>query len=893
MSQKNDFPEVNTFTAENARRLSEESLSFPEMYAHEIAEMFDSDISLGHDRQSVKSLRSEYGDNTAAEIPVGFLHSLKRQLKNSLTVLCFFACIMFYFFRFDVWLLISAGGILLTVAFNALLEYKSGRIFSIVQGKSSPRTTVIREGKQFVTSSRSLVPGDVIVLESDSIVPADARLIESSSLMVLETPVNGTRSSVMKDARYIAKDKSRRIYENMVYSGSVVTAGRGIAIVCATGKNTLISAKISGDTSLPKQLKSVMTVGKAISFAAVISELLIMIFGAFGNVNFSDAFIVALAVGASSLCDTSFALAAYAEAKGISEAMKKGCIFRNLDSFEKIASCDTVMCGKEAAFPPETVSLRHIYTCFDLHELNRKSGQSVLDVVRCMLLCSSVTEKLYDKKPNAEPVYEGGEYTLPLLESAMNAGYTLEDAKKGFLRIDAEFDSQGEAKRVLGMMGSKTCVILRGSPENVLARCAGYRTDSKNYKLDAKARDRILADASEMARNQIPIAVAMGYTNAESLLDISAEKKLIFLGFAGFSAATRVDAASSVFRLNSSGISIAIRTDDTYYTAYNLAKSAGVLTNEGEICTDEILHDTDEGLFIADNEKYKLFTDLTDEEWLYILRLRNNNKHKVFAGISEISQLPVAEEANASFAISGKGSDALVSACDVRLTEGGFNLIEGVMKQSKLITKKILNIMQYMTVGFLTMFFWVLFSIMFNGVSPLRVQDIFIYGMLVNPIFCYSLAFSPENRKSLSEKTASLTPKSMIKGILVSLGYSIFSALLCIASPAVTGKNGVEGICISIITYVVSIYLFSLMTGESRSVIANKFYRNYNLIISFVFAALVTLLPIYVPAIRDLMGYAYVFPADSGVAAALPIILFLVIQGALLILENTSTKKKQ
>ena len=90
-----EYPNINTFTSASARRLSEEDLTFPEMYPHEVAASFGSDISGGLSVKQVRKLRGKYGYNIiSGEVPVGFI--LVKLNKNWCGVFVL-SSIMFYF----------------------------------------------------------------------------------------------------------------------------------------------------------------------------------------------------------------------------------------------------------------------------------------------------------------------------------------------------------------------------------------------------------------------------------------------------------------------------------------------------------------------------------------------------------------------------------------------------------------------------------------------------------------------------------------------------------------------------------------------------------------------------------------------------------------------------
>lgn len=898
-----EYPKINTFTAASARRLAEEDLTFPEMYPHEVAAYFGSDMTKGLTVRQVKRQRAKYGVNTAASSPaLGFSASFRRQTKNLLTVFLFFTLILFYFFRFSGELLAVAAGLAAIGLLNALLEHSAGKSIAAAASLSSPRVTVMREKKVFVTDSRALVPGDIILLESGNIVPADARLMECASFTVLETPVSGEKSAVQKDARFLASSKDDKVYANMVYAGTIVTGGNASAVVCATGANLTLRRKTQKDPrgGFPPYLKTALGIGRTLSIGAAAGEILFILAGAAAGALLSDIFIAALALGAASLCDTAFALSAAAMGKGIKDAIKGGGVFKNLASFRNIAEIDTVLCGKETAFLPKEIVLNSVYDCSEFFEYNARNKEKARAIIRYMLLCSSIKEKYKDKKvkkkrPKDAPVYEGSAFTLALLKAAEGAGYSLGEARENFYRIETEYDGFGEMCRVLGLLDGKSMVIVRGSPENVLKRCAGYRKEGKNIPLDEKSREKILSDAFAMAQTKVPIAVAAGYTAADSLRDMAVERKLVFLGFLGFYTSLEVENASAVFKCAQSGIETVAFTDDSYYTALNMAKNAGIIAGEDEICTARMISETEEGLFIANNEQYKLFVGCDENQLLYIQRLRKQNRHQVGAAVSRIEHTALAAEAHASFAASGDG--ALAHACDTILLEGGFDAVAEVIKQAKLITKRIADTLRFMPTGFFLFFFWGLFSLALHGEIPFGAKDVFIFGMFVNIIFSFPLSFAPsfsqENRKILAEKNHEVTLLSAVKGLFTSAAYSAPGALLCVLAGKIThgGENG--GIGPSLITFTSVLFLFSLMTGKSRSIFTNKFYRNYYTGVAFVLGFGITAFLTLPPAFPAFFGYERVPLTDAAMAASLAFIYFLCIQLLLLIKEMTAKNKKK
>jgi Ca2+-transporting ATPase len=136
----------------------------------------------------------------------------------------------------------DAAAIALIVVLNALLgfhqENRAEKAMAALKKMAVPVVKTRRKegsGK----SGRDLVPGDLIFLEAGNVVPADCRLIERANLRIQEAALTGESAAVDKEAAFRAEHPlplaDRR---NMAYLGTVVTYGRGLAVVTETGMAT-------------------------------------------------------------------------------------------------------------------------------------------------------------------------------------------------------------------------------------------------------------------------------------------------------------------------------------------------------------------------------------------------------------------------------------------------------------------------------------------------------------------------------------------------------------------------------------------------------------------------------------------------------------------------------
>ncbi|HEX3022677.1 MAG TPA: HAD-IC family P-type ATPase, partial [Lachnospiraceae bacterium] len=129
--------------------------------------------------------------------------------------------------------------IILNAILGVLQESKAEKSLEALKKMSAPSAIVIRDGNQVVIPSKDIVPGDIIILETGHFVPADARLITSVNLKVDESALPGESHAVEKEADLILNESTLLAdRNNMVHATSIVTYGRGSAIVTATGMHT-------------------------------------------------------------------------------------------------------------------------------------------------------------------------------------------------------------------------------------------------------------------------------------------------------------------------------------------------------------------------------------------------------------------------------------------------------------------------------------------------------------------------------------------------------------------------------------------------------------------------------------------------------------------------------
>ena len=554
---------------------------------------------------------------------------------------------------------------------------------------SSPQAHVLREGRAKKISAAALVPGDVILLEAGDMVPADARVMECSRLQADESAMTGESVPVEKGAHdRLPEEAALGDRTNMVLSGTMITAGRGTALVVATGMDTqmgrianLLLEDKEGDTPLQRKMGEI---SKSLSFLCLSVCAVMFGVGLIQGKNMLDMFLTAVSLAVAAIPEGLPAIVTIVLALGVQRMAARGAIVKKLPAVETLGCASVICSDKTGTLTQNRMTVQELWT---------PAGGHRRDALLAGCLCSDARLEWKAGAPTAvgDPT-EGA-----LVVAAAREGVDQEKEEQNWPRTaDLPFDSGRKLMSTIHARedGSWT-VFVKGAPDILLERCvAGPRGP-----LSAQDRRAVLEANEAMAQKALRvIAVARRELHIlpPGLEPRAVESGLTFLGLFGLMDPPRPEVKAAVARCHLAGVRPVMITGDHRATAAAVARELDIIRPGEWTVTGGELDFMPQEVLEEDIEKFAVFARVTPEHKMRIVKAWQKRGHVVAMTGDGVNDAPALKTADIGCAMGVAGTDVAKGAAHMILTDDNFSTIVSAIEEGRGIYSNIRKAIHYL-----------------------------------------------------------------------------------------------------------------------------------------------------------------------------------------------------
>ena len=760
--------------------------------------------------------------------------------------------------------------ILLNGILGFIQEYRAERSLAALEKLTEDEAKVVIGGEVRVIKAEDLVVGDVVLLEAGTKVPADLRIVRSFHLRAEEATLTGEGKDVLKTAAAAAGEVPLAKRTGMCYNGTVITGGRGRGIVVATGMDTelgrivgMMNKTEQEYTPLQKQLKHL---GKVLVILCAVVCLLVAGCGILLGGDRYEMILTGLSLGIASIPEGLPVVVTVCLALGVRRLTAANAIVRRLASVETLGSVTCICTDKTGTLTENR--MRTAYYRWGDQEYEPENPAARGSWGRDIALIIANCHSLYCDK---------GEFRGDATEVALMR--TLPGNVLSALRLPVEdeqaFDSERKMMSVFVRENRGTCVLAKGAPNRILAKCAYYRRENGDYPLDGATANRLLNEAAVAGKKGFRVlGLALKRGTAE---EAYREENLTFLGFAALADPLRPDAHDALRQARKAGIRSIMITGDQPGTALAVARSLELCKDDDEVVTGERLGSWD------DRELDHRLPHLA-----VVALASPADKKRIVDGLRRqgdicamtgdgVNDAPALKAADIGIAMGKKGTDVTREAADFVLADDRFATIVEAIFQGRGIYDNIRKFICYLLASNIGEIMVMLFSVLLLFPLPLLPMQILWLNLITDGLPAMALAMDPPDRELMARKPAvaksifadGVGKRIIIRGCLIGIVCfgSYLTGLACSGELAVAQTMAFQSLILCQL-----FYAFECRRGE-KTTWSSVLFGNGFLLITFIVSCGLQLLVVYHPFCQYFLNTVSLSPKEWGISvifAAIP-----------------------
>jgi len=797
---------------------------------------------------------------------------------------------------------IESIAIAIIVSFAILLgfiqEYRAERAIAMLRKMTAPTARVRRNGNEQSIAARDLVPGDIITITAGDKVPADARLLEAHNLQIDEASLTGEsqptnkRTDALVEQTLAVGDRN-----NLIYSGTTINYGRGVAVVVATGMQTEFG-KISGMLAALEEPKTPLQdnldrLGKILAVVALVIVLVVVALGVIRGAPLLDMFIFGVALAVAVVPEALPAVVTISLALGIQRMAKRNALVRHLPAVETLGSTSVICSDKTGTLTKDEMTARKLWVSGRIVEVSgtgyAPEGEFLVDAQK--FEPAGALRKLLEAAvlaSDAELLENEGRWQVKgdssegaFLTLAGKAGIRKTELENQQPRVDEiPFSSERKRMTTLNRGAAGTTAYSKGAPELMLAACNRQLVNEKTIALEAADREKLLRIAAAMGAEALRV-LAVAYKPDAEVTD--AETGMIFLGFAGLMDPPREGVAAAIETCNAAGIKPIMITGDHPETGAAIAKELGLLTN-GRVVTGPQLQAMSDDELEREVGTIEVYARVSPEQKIRVVAAWQAQGAIVAMTGDGINDAPALKKADVGIAMGLTGTDVSREAADMTLTDDNFASIVGAMAEGRRVFNNIKKYLMYLLSANIGEIGLMVAATLANLPLPLTAVQILYINLATDGLPALALAVDPPDpqlmRMPPRDPQRSIFSRPVVALMLVGGLWSMCANLFVFVTTLRAGRPIEEAIAMTFIALVLMELLKAYnFRSDRRSLVSSPFANRWlNLAVIWELALLIAI--VHIPTLQLLLGTFSLTLSDWAFVAGMALTIIPVLEVA-------------
>ena len=602
--------------------------------------------------------------------------------------------------------------VLVNAVIGALQEGRAEHSMEALRKMSSLKVRVVRDGTEAIIEARDVVPGDVVLLAAGDAVAADARLLEAAALEATEAALTGESLPVLKHTDVLPEDSGLGDRKNMIYSGTHLTAGRGRAVIVATGLQTEVGkiAKLTAtavDPKTPLELR-LHQFGQWLVVASIVLFVLVLAFGLLRGIPFAEIFMVAISQMVSMVPEGLPVAMTIALAVGMQRMARRGAIVRRLAAVETLGSTSIICSDKTGTLTKNEMTVTTLILpdarrvevtgagyspegrlSVAGKELSAPDDAALKSLLEAVVLCNDAQLV----PPDAEDTRWRalGDPTESALLTVALKGCVEPDTLRHHLPRRAEIPFDATTKMMATQNGHNTSgrIVFKGAPEMLLDLCDPATLDlAKTHQTATDLAAQALRVLAVAELNEAVLDEAAGFEPYRG--------RLRFLGLLGQMDPPRDEVKAAVEECLVAGIRPVMVTGDHKATGLAIASALGI-ARPGDIAVDGAeLEAMSEADLRASLDRISVFARVHPAQKLRIVEAFQSQKHVVAMTGDGVNDAPALATADVGVAMGITGTEVAKGAAKIVITDDNFATIVKAVEEGRLVYQNLKKVVLFL-----------------------------------------------------------------------------------------------------------------------------------------------------------------------------------------------------